>query len=126
MKVTHETHVSLKLIEEENGSVRWRRRTKAKKWKGRVHGERREETRIGEKKKTRNREKRKTEKNKKREEKGGRKKRKRGKGKRKRKRKRKRCRAVSRPERRRTQNCATRGRFPPTPVHFTPKGRVGA
>ena len=24
------------------------------------------------------------------------------------------------------EGCATRGRFPPTPVHFTPRGRVGA
>ena len=24
------------------------------------------------------------------------------------------------------EGCTTRGRFPPTPVHFTPKGRVGA
>ena len=30
MKVTHENHVSLELIVEENGSVRWRRRTKVK------------------------------------------------------------------------------------------------
>ena len=49
-------------------------------------------------------------------------KRKRGKG----KRKRKECRAVSRPGRRRTWNYATRGRFPPTSVYFTPRGRVGA
>ena len=46
------------------------------------------------------------------------KKRKRGKG----KRKRKECRTVSRPGRRRTQNCATRGRFPHTPVNL----RLGA
>ena len=24
------------------------------------------------------------------------------------------------------EGCTTRGRFPPTPIHFTPKGRVGA
>ena len=24
------------------------------------------------------------------------------------------------------ESCATRGRFPPTPIHFTPRGRVGA
>ena len=46
----------------------------------------------------------------------------RGKG----KRKRKECHEVSRLGWRRTRNCATRGRFPPTPVHFTPRGRVGA
>ena len=78
-------------------------------------------TRIGEKKNI-NMEKRKRERKKKREEKEGRKKRKRGKG----KRKMKECRAVSRTGWRRTQNCATRGRFPPTPVHFTPRGCAGA
>ena len=50
------------------------------------------------------------------------KKRKRGKG----KRKRKECHVVSRPGRRRTQNYTTRGRFPPTPVHFMPRGCVEA
>ena len=62
--------------------------------------------------------------------KGGKEKRNRGKGKKKkegkrrrkrrkggkRKRKRKECRAVSRTRRKRTRNCATRGRFPPTLV----------
>ena len=41
-------------------------------------------------------------------------------------RKRKECHAVSRLGWRRTRNCATKGRFPHTPVHFTPRGRVGA
>ena len=59
------------------------------------------------------REKRKGGKEKKRKEgKRRRKRRKRGK----RKRKRKECRAVSRPRRQRTRNCATRGRFPHTLV----------
>ena len=59
------------------------------------------------------REKRKGGKEKKREEeKRRRKRRKKGK----RKRKRKECRAVSRPTRQKTRNCATRGRFPPTLV----------
>ena len=53
-----------------------------------------------------------------REEKREKKKRKRGKG----KRKRKECYAVSRTGLERTQNCATRGRFPPTPVIL----RIGA
>ena len=47
------------------------------------------------------------------EEKIEKKKRKRGKG----KMKRKECHGMSRPGRRRTQNCATRGRFPSTSVH---------
>ena len=51
VKVTHETHLSLELIVEENGSVRWRRRTKDKKWKGRVRGEGGEEIIIGEREK---------------------------------------------------------------------------
>ena len=50
------------------------------------------------------------------------KKRKRGKG----KRKRKECHTVSRLGRRRTHSCTTRGRFPPTPVHFMPRRRVRA
>ena len=50
--------------------------------------------------------------------KGGKEKRNGGKEKKRKKenRKRKECRAVSRPGRRRTQNCATKGRFPPTLV----------
>ena len=98
-----------------------RRRTKAKKRKGRVCGERGEETIIGEKKKEKQGEEKKGKEEEKRR-KRRKKERKRGKG----KTKRKECCAVSRFGRRKTRNPAIRGRFPPTLVYFTPKGRVGA
>ena len=56
------------------------------------------------------------EKGRKREEKEVRKEKKKGKEERKKKRKRKECYVVSRPGWKRTRNCATRGRFPPTLV----------
>ena len=73
-----------------------------------VCGERGEEIIIGEKQK----EKKNGKEEEKRRKKGGKKKRKRGKG----KRRCKECHVVGRPGQRRTRNCATRGRFPPTPV----------
>ena len=83
------------------------RKEKKSKVEG-VCGERGEEIIIGEK----HEEKKNGKEEEKKRKKGGRKKRKRGKGKRK-------CKeyhAVSRPRRRRTRNCATRARFPPTPI----------
>ena len=82
-------------------------------WEQQGEGGGREKRKGGKEKRKGGKERRKGGKEKKRkEEKRGKKKRKRGKG----KRKRKECHAVSRPERRRTRNCATRGRFPSTLV----------